>query len=66
MTGKGRELADILHGWKKKVSDVRARRISAGCKLLFGGVNEQDKNAVEIVVGKCWNYGVFGVERLIG
>lgn len=60
MTRKGRVLADFMDMRKVGVLCVqetrwkvnRARELGGGCKLLYSGANEQERNGVGIVLSK--------------
>ncbi|XP_013774375.1 uncharacterized protein LOC106459310 [Limulus polyphemus] len=70
MTGRGRELADLMErrkvAWlcvqEMKWSGNKSRNIGAGCKLIYSGANAQGRNGVGIVLN-ILDCGVKGAKR---
>ena len=60
MTGRGRELADLMERRKVGVLYVqetrwkgdKAKKLGGGCKLIRSGANKQGRNGVGIVLSK--------------
>ena len=73
LTGKGRELADVMERRKIGVLCVqetrwkgnKSREIGEGCKLVYSGANDQGRNGVGIILDKEWREGLVYVSRRI-
>ncbi|KAK4322781.1 hypothetical protein Pmani_006449 [Petrolisthes manimaculis] len=71
MTGRGREVADMMERRKIGVLCVqetrwkgsKARELGGGCKLFYSGANGQGRNGVGIVLSKDLKGNVVGVRR---
>ena len=71
MTGKGRELVDLMERRKLGVLCVqetrwkgnKARELGEGCKLFYSGANEEGRNGVGIILSKEIKESLLGVSR---
>ena len=71
MTGKGRELVDLMERRKIGVLCVqetrwkgnKARELGEGYKLFYSGANEEGRNGVGIVLSKELKESLIGVNR---
>ena len=71
MTGRGRELADLMERRKVGVLCVqetrwkgdKAKELGGGCKLLCSGANKQGRNGVGIVISKDLKEDLISVSK---
>ena len=71
MTGRGRELADLMERRKVGVLCVqetrwkgdKAKELGGGCKLLRSGANKQRRNGVGIVISKDLKEDLISVSK---
>ena len=71
MTGRGRELADLMERRKVGVLCVqetrwkgdKAKELGGGCKLLRSGANKQGRNGVGIVISKDLKEDLISVSK---
>ena len=71
MTGRGRELADLMERRKVGVLCVqemrwkgdKAKELGGGCKLLRSGANKQGRNGVGIVISKDLKEDLINVSK---
>ena len=71
MTGRGRELADMMERRKVVVLCVqetrwkgdKAKELGGGCKLLRSGANKQGRNGVGIVISKDLKEDLISVSK---
>ena len=71
MTGRGRELADLMERRKVGVLCVqetrwkgdKAKELGGGCKLIRSGANKQGRNGVGIVLSKYLKEDLISVSK---
>ena len=72
MTGKGREIVDLMERRKLEILCVqetrwkgnKARELGGGFKLIYSGANEQGRNGVGIILSSEHKDNIISVKRV--